>query len=227
MTELQTELKGAYPVSDDRVTEQWLTLKEASDITGKSINALTLLINRNKIDRVRKVKGKGGGKWLVHRDSLHLLMAENLLLCQSTGQDRVNTLSEETGYERVTPSIPLEHYEKKRDEWLTERDRLQTGLMMYRYKFEEMEHQMRLLPAPPEVVTSKLTELEEKAAALAQAQVILQQAQETQKQYEEAVAQLKLKLQEEEHAKEAFRIQWELAQAEIERPWWKKIFGIK
>ena len=39
--------------------------------------------------------------------------------------------------------------------------------------------------------------------------------------------QLKFKLQEEEHAKEAFRIQWELAQADLKRPWWKKLFGVK
>ena len=83
---------------------------------------------------------------------------------------------------------------------------------------------MRLLPAPVEVVASKLDELEKKAAALEQAENIIQQAQETQKHYEEEMEQLKLKLQEEEHAKEAFRIQWELSQAELKRSWWQRLW---
>ncbi len=103
-----------------------------------------------------------------------------------------------------------------------ERDELMQGMMMYRYKFEELERRMRLLPAPVETVSTILQEneakLQEKAAALAQAQNIIQQAQVTQKQYEEAVVQLKQKLEEEETAKEELRAQFEKATL----PLWKK-----
>jgi hypothetical protein len=87
-----------------------------------------------------------------------------------------------------------------------------------------LDRQVKLLPAPPEIITQ---ELEQKAQALAQAEKILEEAQENQKRYIEAVNNLKMKLQEEEKAKEALRVQWELAQAELSRPWWKKLFGIK
>ena len=84
-----------------------------------------------------------------------------------------------------------------------------------------LESKMRLLPAPPELVAK---ELETKAAALAQAEKIIEDAKETQKAYAEEMEKLKAKLQEEESAKEAFRLQWEAAQTELNLPWWKKMF---
>jgi len=206
------------PVQTGSPDREWLTIKEASRITGKSINALTILVNRRKVDRIRKVEGK----WLIHKDSiatLSMLDRATGTTDSPTGSDSMSTLSGPTGSDSTGVIIPLEHYEKKRDEWLTERDRLQAGLMMYRYKFEEIEHKMRLLPAPPEMVAR---ELEDKAAALVQAEKILDEAKETQKTYAEAMEKLRAKLLEEEYAKEAFRLQWE---AELNRPWWKKIFN--
>ena len=221
MTELKAESRGAYPVSDDRVTELWLTLKEASDITGKSINALTLLINRNKLDRVRKVKGKGGGKWLIHKDSLHLLMPDTLLPCQGEEQDRVNTLSGETGYERVTPSIPLEHYEKKRDEWLTERDRLQAGLLMYRYKFEELDRQIRLLPAPVETVGTLLQDREVKLTELAEKEQALRKSRQAITDLSEQAATDRQALSKSQETVKALE---EALQRERQRSWWDRLW---
>jgi len=200
---------------------QWVTIQEASEIIGKSENAIGLLVRRRRFERLKKVNGAGKGKWLIHRDSLvkYQSISQSPEELTESDQSVSQTISD-----LLKSMIPLEHYEKKRDEWVTERDRLQTGLMMYRYKFEEIEKQMRLLPAPVEVVNHKLDELEEKAAALTLAESIIQQAQVTQRQYEEAMEQLKFKLQEEEHAKEAFRIQWELSQAELKKPWWQKLW---
>jgi hypothetical protein len=219
-----TELKTAYPVRDDRVTEQWLTLKEASDVTGKSINALTLLINRNKLDRVRKVKGKGGGKWLIHKDSLHLLMADTLSPCQGARQDRVNTLSEETEYERVMPSIPLEHYEKKRDEWLTERDRLQTGLLMYRYKFEELDRQIRLLPAPVEAVAPLLKDREAKLAELEHKEQELRESHQANVELEAKLSKAAENEQALTRSQETIKALEEALQNEQQRSWWEKLW---
>lgn len=202
---------------------QWITLKEASEISGKSINALRLQIHRGKIDNLRKVKGKGHGEWLIHKDYVAQFdpaeISENL-----KSQDTPIEMTTLKSQDNSEHAISLQYFDKKLNEWETERDKLVQGLMMYRYKFEDLERQIKLLPAPPEVLTS---ELEQKAQALAQAEKIIEDAKEAQQKYQESMTQLKAKLQEEEHAKEAFRIQWEQAMAEAKRPWWKKLFGVK
>jgi len=83
-------------------------------------------------------------------------------------------------------TITLDAYEEKRSLWLKERDELQTGLMVYRYKFEEMERQMRLLPAPVEVVN---TILQEKEAKLTENDQALRTAQEAIHSLEEELQQ--------------------------------------
>jgi hypothetical protein len=189
---------------------QWVTLQEASEITGKSINALRLLVKRKKFDHIKKVTGKGHGYWLIRKDSI----AEAVIQDQSSDQTTQCDWSDRT----IQPvMIPLERYE-------AERDRLMQGMMMYRYKFEELDRQVKLLPAPPDMMSR---ELQEKAAALAQAEKILNEAKEAQKHHTEAMLELKAKLQEEERAKEAFRLQWEQAMEEAKKPWWKKLFGAK
>lgn len=210
-------------------TGEWLTIKEASEITGRSINALTILVNRRKIDRIRKVNGK----WHIHRDSVINLSGKDRTTGLSSDHDRIDDRMAATGSDRAIPTIPLEHYENKRDEWDRERDRLQTGLMMYRYKFEELEQQVRLLPAPVEIVAKVLVEkeakvdelqqnLQDKDLALARAQEILDKAREDYDQYKTAIVELKGKLQEEERTKAELR-----QQLEIElRPWWKKLLGL-
>lgn len=160
----QATIEAVTTAQTSQATGQWLTLQEASEISGRSVNALTILINRRKLDRTRKVNGKGHGKWLIHRDSLEKIIDSDLSVDLSTAQtshDSSSPVKAQTGQESSEPSIPLSHYEKKRDEWTTERDRLQTGLMMYRFKFEELDRQVKLLPAPMEIIPSKLTELEQ------------------------------------------------------------------
>ena len=197
--------------------DQWVTVQEASEIIGRSENAVRLLVKRGKFDQLRKVRNKGRGYWVIHRDSIDKLVNSDQLVIETNQSDR----SYQTNQDHF---IPLNHYEEQRKLWLEERDQLTQGLMMYRYKFEELDKQIRMLPAPPETITK---ELEFKTTALDQAHEILKHAQDTQKYYDEAMAQLILNLQEEEHAKEAFKIQWELAQAALKRPWWKKLFGMK
>jgi len=199
--------------------EKWLTIGEVSEQTGKSTAAVRMWIKRRTTKgehvRVKKERGRHCESWLIHSSEIGDL----------TGREQAESSGERMP--ELVNIISLDRYEAMRKELENEREQAMQGLMMYRYKFEELDRQVRLLPAPPEVMATKLSEFEEKAAALAQAQMIIQQAQETQKDYEETMAQLKLKLQEEEQAKENFRIQWELAHEELKRPWWKKIFGIK
>ena len=192
---------------------QWVTIQGASEILGRSENAVRLLVKRGKFDQLKKIKDRGRGHWVIHKDSITRLVNSGQLV-ENDGSDQFNH----------DTSIPLKHYEENRKEWLSERDQLMQGLLMYRYKYEEIEKQMKALPAPPEIIAK---ELEDKAAALAQAEKIVEEARETQKRYLEAMEELKAKLLEEEREKGAYRAQWEGAQAELSRPWWKKLFGMK
>lgn len=203
-------------LDDAHKVQEWITLENASKLTGKSTGALRLAIQRNKIVRTKKIKENGREYWVIHRDELqHMRAHVRGDLCD---------VQDERTIDAQLCAVPFKIYDQHRREWEERCAHLEQGLMMYRYKFEELDQQIKMLPAPPETVGR---ELEFKTTALAQAHEILQQVQETQKHYEEAMSELKLKLQEEEHAKEAFRFQWELAQVDLKRPWWKKLFGIK
>lgn|GEM_PF-1665031 len=214
-------------VNNVKVKERWLTLQEASEITGLNIPALRQGIKRGKYSG-KQLQSRNGYKWLISFDSLGLSN-------QSDGDRlKINNRQKSLGEQRLG-----EHTDgmaqiliNQQGERIGEQSRhiatlenlltvFQNRLSVVESEKDEIEGRMRLLPAPPEVVAS---ELEEKTAALSMAENIIQQAQITQQQYEEAMEQLKVKLQEEEHAKEAFKIQWELSQAELKKPWWQKLF---
>ena len=135
------------------MAQTWLSLKEASDMTGKSVNALRILVNRKRFDMVKKAEGNGGAHWLIHRDSLLKTCGRDepaTGACQghATGHDMVNT-------------VTLEYYEQQRKEWLKERDELQMGMMTYRWQFEQLDRQVKLLPCPAEEAAAKLRALQE------------------------------------------------------------------
>jgi len=200
--------------------EQWISLENASKLTGKSTGALRLAIQRKKIVRTKKIKENGREYWVIHRDELDYM-------CAHVRGELCDVQNERTIDAQVC-AVPFETYDQHRREWEDRCAHLEQGLMMYRYKFEEVERQLKILPAPPEVISTQLQEIEhdrqQKTAALTQAEKILEEAKETQKQYAEAMEQLKAKLLEEEHAREAYRIQWEAARAELSRPWWQKLW---
>ncbi|MDQ7839148.1 MAG: hypothetical protein RDU59_11860 [Thermodesulfobacteriota bacterium] len=193
---------------------QWLTLTEASNLTGKSINSLRLLIRRKKLTMVRKVRGKRGDEWIIHREAIH-----------DVGQgDQEMTTVTRVGDQGDHPSmpdachvitLPLEYYERQQKE----RDQLSQGLLMYRYKFEELDRVVKALPAPPDIIAE---EIRQKDSVIKEAQKVLNDAQYAITQKEVALAELKQKLDEAEQAKEHLREVWEQAMADIKKPWWKK-----
>jgi len=139
--------------------EEWITLNEASAMTGKSINAVRLLIKRlasgdNRI-RAKKVNRDNRQIWVIHKSdlvkALDVDFSSDFFNMSSVSIDEMP--SQET-------SIPLEHYESKRAEWDKERDSLMQGMMMYRFRFEELENKLKLLPAPPEEISGRLEEAE-------------------------------------------------------------------
>lgn len=183
---------------------EWYTLKESSRLTGKSINALRILIYRKKLDKIKKVSNIGKKDiWLIHKDSLSQIEVKNTSLNGIQENTFLNTIPDDI-QNTIQNTIPLEYFDGKlneweniRSQWFQERDQLQAGLMMYRYKFEEAEKQLKLLPAPVETVTLKLEELERK---LQEKEAVLSE-QETRLQEKEAELQRERSL-----------------------PWWKKMF---
>ena len=137
------------------------------------------------------------------------------------GGDRTGAIEDE--YE-TTPGIAhvnlvtIEYYDQQRERWERERTQLEQGVMMYRYKFEEMDRQIKALPAPPEYVKAKIEELEQSLKDEAVAK-------------EQALQQLRDKLEEEERLKEEIRVEKERLSAEYEyerrRSWWKKLWGMR
>jgi len=205
-----------------KVDDNALSLKDSSKYTGLSIPSLRRLIDGGKIDQAYKVDTKSGKAWVIP-----VVELDRIKVTKNGGREAHEKVDQKRDGQHV---IPLTYFEERRRDWESTRDRLindtvnlRSGIEMYRYKFEELERQTRLLPAPLEIIPSKLDELEEKAAALALAENIIQQAQITQKRYEEDMEQLKIKLQEEEHAKTTLRHELEMER----RPWWKKMMGMK
>lgn len=197
----------------EQVDEQeWYTLQEASKITGKTPASLRRLIQRKVIERVKKEHSKHGDYWLINKKDLSSQYF-NAAFVERHYVQGVHS-EHEKGVQMNT--ISFETYDQHRREWEQRCSQLEQGLIMYRYKFEELDKQIKLLPAPPEVITN---ELQQKGEALKQAQKILEDVMITQKKYETEIMQLQTKLEEEERLKQI--------NEELKKPWWKKLLGVR
>ncbi len=221
--------------------KEWLTLKEASEMTGRSLNALRLLVHRKKIDNVRKIVDNGRSYWLIHRDTLDLPLKkestlDKLLYDEAASPACPGEIPEICPEEDIfvdgsidgsissEAQIPLEHYEQQRSQWLEERDSLMHGLMMYRFKFEDMERQIKLLPAPPDIMSR---ELRWKDETLKDAQRIIEEKDEAITESKKMIRDIQKSFEDERALRD--RMEMELkAQLERERSrsWWKKLLGI-
>jgi len=214
------------------------TLQEASEITGLKVQTLRMRIKNGKLEAFKN-PSKHGEAWLIKPQNLkEIEKVDNTGLKVQEGSN-LNPSSLSPSNLKGELQEPL--IEAYKEHITTLKGTLQNfeGLlttfqqrvMNLEIEKAEMESKLNLLPAPPEMVTRELQEkdqaLQEKAAALAQAEKIVEEARETQKRYLEAMEELKAKLLEEEREKGVYRVQWEGAQAELSRPWWKKLFGMK
>jgi hypothetical protein len=216
---------------------EWLTLQEASKITGLNTFTIRKRIKSGKLDG-KKVNLKNKEVWYVS-------LGNGADLTKIDGERLNAKVRDEPSSERVHDELINELGKKsssyqgsliqEKDERITELvhhnrilERLlgdfQARMMNIESDKVELENKLKLLPAPPEMVAN---ELQQKAQALAKAQTIIKQAQLTHEQYKSALAQLQQKLQEEEKVKADLLGQWELAQAELKRPWWKKLLGVR
>lgn len=125
----------------------WLTLSEASNITGKSAESLRKMIKRGKLLRVKKISGERGKQWVIHQDEIE----------QLNRQHRTNVQCGQKEWTRTgqIDFISVEHYDKQREKWEEEKTRLLQGLLMYRFKFEEIEKKIKLLPVPPDIIINE------------------------------------------------------------------------
>jgi len=280
---------------------EWLTLKEASKATGKSVPALRQAIKRGKL-RAKKVSGLTGEKWVIDPD---ILGDTNKIEGVRLNTNKARNVKGLTSGGKQSEQIAQELYERLIEE--KNRVNIEQGkhlgtLQKLLTDFQErihvlkadnlkLEQQIKLLPAPPEEITTRLAEQEK---ALAGAQARLQQVesdkdklkdtlQDTQNAFQMAEEKNKgvlLKLEEEKASRselEGYKQQAEReaevtkeelakiqkkkedlatrlkeekesvlqAQAELEkekeikasletvikiereRPWWKKLFGVR
>jgi len=183
---------------------EWIPLREASKITGRSVHALRLLINRGRIEKVRKQQVNGQSYWEIHQEAVSLIRGDTGAshgTSHEASQGPSHTYqqaSHGTSHENLSPpsqviTIPVEYYEQQQKE----RDNLMQGMTMYRYKFEELERQTRLLPAPLEVIPLKLTELEHREEALRTSQQAINDLETKLQTRQKAINELEAELQRE------------------------------
>jgi len=166
--------------------KEWVSLKEASKITGKSVHALQLMISRGKLEKVRKQGSNGHGYWEIHNEVLKSMMDEKLI-SQGVSHENFSDISQ-------VVTMPTEAFFQQQKE----RDNLLQGLMMYRYKFEELDRQIKMLPAPLEVLPAilqekdvKLSELEQKAELLEEVERKLLTEQQSRERIEQELQKVK------------------------------------
>ena len=268
----------------------WFSLKEASEITGKSLNAIRLLVHRKKISKLKKTTENGREQWMVHRDTLAELSCatdikdfercqtctmkegtdpsicqeicgkepsstiETIDVCQTENDEKNTAFVMQGRHDEKNiyiASIPLEHYEKKQTEWSMERDRLIQGILLYRYRYEELENKMKALPAPPEYIQTKVTDLESRLSKeeeekkftiknfSSQIEEIISENQKTRNIYESQIEDMRNRLKKEEEEKKLLEkkiedkeeklatviAENEFKLQEAKKPWWKKIMG--
>ncbi|MFP4498021.1 MAG: hypothetical protein ACLFQV_07400, partial [Vulcanimicrobiota bacterium] len=138
----------------------WLSLKQAGKLTGKSITSLRMLIKRGKINQAKKENVNGRQLWFIHKNELSGFdkkvndqaagdqLQENTSLDDQQSSDQAH----DQGGSASCVTLPVEIYLQKQEE----RDRLIQGITMYRYKFEELDRHIKLLPAPAEVIIDRL-----------------------------------------------------------------------
>lgn len=174
--------------------QEWVTLQEASKITGKSVNAIRLMVKRlTKGDqpiKAKKVQQNAREQWVLWRGDLNKLSSQpvNDHVFDNDG----HMIRSKAGH---ATNVPVEMYETLRKE----RDSLFQGMLMYQFKFEDLDRKMKCLPAPAEVLSSKLEEQEKELALL-----------------RDEKAKAEHLTRENEAMKSRIR--------EMELPWWKRLF---
>lgn len=137
--------------------EEWISLKEASSLTGKSMTALRVMIKRGKGIRAKKIQDNNREYWFIHRDELKDLRS-NPHFTHDDHDDYDHDEPRSVPHSGEVMSMMYDMLERQRKEMTRERDQILQGLMMYRFKYEELDRQVKALPAPPEAISAELKE---------------------------------------------------------------------
>jgi hypothetical protein len=178
--------------------------------------------NWERLQCEKKKSVLGNGFWYIRRNPAKKVerwspVQEAMIMKQEglpAGKEEASSSAGEIPKGEQVNTVTIEYYDRQRKAWDDQRSRLEQGIMMYRFKYEEMCKQIKLLPAPPEMIQEEISyrdTLLEKAK-----NVILQERARIRKQ-EEDLAAMKIRLQEEEQENAMLRL-------EAHKPWWKKLF---
>jgi hypothetical protein len=194
-------------------TKEWVTLQEASKITKKSVGSIRMFIKRKgkgeQPVKAKKISENAREYWVIHSSELNRIDDVNLDNVQ--GDVKIGEQNVFTSGEQVI-TMPAEVFIRQQKE----RDELVQGMLMYRFKFEELDRLMKCLPAPVESVTSKLEEQEQEIARLQLDVTKFQEKEQEIARLQEEKVKAEQVVQENEALKTRLR--------EMELPWWKKIF---
>lgn len=152
----------------DAVKGKLLTLKEASEFTGLSVQAIRMRLKRGKLEGVLSPH-KHGSTWLIKQDSIRDLRGLELTTLNPVSTSHV-ILSQENPSQELTVSENA--LLKEKDEHLTT---LKSQLKVYEKLLTDfqariniiesdkchLEYQLKRLPAPVETVSARLEELEQ------------------------------------------------------------------
>lgn len=196
---------------------EWLTIKEVSNRTGKTPASIRMLIKRGKIVRIREEHHYGRKYWVIHKDECELLGTQ-----ENEDVRTPNSMRTVTEHEI---SIPFETYDLQRKQWENEKSELirtyEQGLMMYRFKFEEIDRRLKLLPAPVEVIAHEFekvkSDLEDKEETLRTTQGELHQVNQALQKLELERRDLENTLQTEQKSREEVISEREALSSEIDR----------
>jgi len=128
------------------------------------------LIHHDELNRLESPPGeersgaigfcKGGDrKGAIEGDQGESKVEGIAISCDRSGAIGETGENDFTG-ESLVNLVTIEYYDQQREKWEYERSKLEQGLMMYRYKFEELDQQMKLLPGPVPAVREELTRQE-------------------------------------------------------------------
>lgn len=166
------------------IMKKWLSLKEASELTGKNIPALRQAIKRGKL-KGEKISGLTGDKWIIDPESIPQSIDSPQEVLIDTSSDYPFAMDETTG--AVNRQNVLTHkdelvFDKTANLYerlLEEKDRLngekgkhidtlnillgnfQGRIQVLESDRDHLEKQLKLLPAPPQEVGKLLLSAEE------------------------------------------------------------------
>lgn len=204
-------------VNNVKMNDRWLTLQEASKITGIKIPALRQGIKRGKYSGERQCT-PNGHRWLISLDSVKLPMKfDNRRLNTGSGEQCSGELRSGEQFHGYAEMLIKQQCERigEQSQHIATLEKLltdfQARITNVEAEKDEVLKKLRLLPAPVELLSSRLEELEQKIQEKDEA---LTAEVNYREQFSSALHEQEARL---------IRLKTEL-EAEKKKPWWKRLW---